>query len=227
MNENSVDAGLTARRKVLRDSTDARAMRTRREIASALERLAEAGVEITVSSIVREVGVSRGTFYTHYSGLEDLALELQAEVVHSLAGMERARAHLDPEELVRSRRESISEALGGVVEHYAKYRTFYVAVFSVPVSQAAMTRRVEALAAELQKHMEIDAVVPEGVDIRIASLFIAGGWTTILVDWVLGNLVADGEQVTRHMVSLVPEWLYRLRASADLQVPYPTSDGDV
>ncbi|MCS5478138.1 TetR/AcrR family transcriptional regulator [Corynebacterium sp. YIM 101645] len=217
MEKQPVNAGLVGRRETLRESSDVRAVRTRGQISEALERLTARGAEITVSSIVREAGISRGTFYTHYSGLEGLAVELQAEVVHLLAGLERTQAHLDPEERVRSRRDSIAEALGGVVEHYARYRSFYAAVFSMPVSQANARLRVEALAAELQEHMSIDAVVPEGVNIRLAALFIAGGWTTVITDWVLGNVEATEGDVARHMVMLVPEWLYRLRVNADLE----------
>jgi AcrR family transcriptional regulator len=219
MEKQPVNAGLVGRREVLRGSSDVRALRTRREIAEALARLADRDEEITVSSIVGEAGISRGTFYTHYSGLEELAVELQAEVIHFLAGLERTRAHLDPEELFRSRRDSIAEALSGVVGHYAKYRPFYAAVFSMPVSQATVRLRVEALALELREHMTVDAVVPEEVDVPMAALFIAGGWVTVITEWVLGNLEADAADVVRHMVALVPEWLYRLRAAADDGAP--------
>lgn len=226
MGKELVEAGLVGRRQTLRDSSDARAVRTRQQIVEALERLTGQGTDVTVSSIVREAGISRGTFYTHYSGLEELAVQLQAEVVHFLAGLERTRAHLDPEGLVRSRRDSIAEALGGVVEHYAKYRPFYAAVFSMPVSQATAKLRVEALASELHEHMSIDAVVPETVNIRMAALFIAGGWTTVITDWVLGNLKASEAEVARHMVMLVPEWLYRLRPTADREATEGTSESD-
>lgn len=212
MEKQPVHAGLDGRREVLRGSRDVRAVRTRGEIVKALERLAERGEAITVSSIVREAGISRGTFYTHYSGLEELAVELQAEVVHFLAGVERTEAHLDSEATMHSRRSSIAAALGGVVEHYARYRPFYAAVFAVPISQAAAKVRVEALASELMEHMRVDAVVPEKVNVRMAALFIAGGWTAVITDWVLGELVATEAEVTDHMVNLVPEWLYRLRA---------------
>lgn len=215
MKELSENAGLIGRREVLRDSTDVRAVRTRDRIVGALKRLAERGDGISVSSIVREAGISRGTFYTYFSGLEDLAVELQAEVVHVLAGLERTQAHLDPDEMMRSRRESIGEALRGVVGHYSRYKPFYAAVFSMPISQSAAKLRVEALASELREHMEIDAVVPEGVDIQVAALFIAGGWTTVLTEWVLGNVEATEGGVARHMVDLIPEWMYRLRAGGE------------
>lgn len=211
MEKQSESLGLDGRREALRGSTDARAVRTRDRIVSALEYLAEQGREINVSSVVREAGISRGTFYTHFSSLEDLAVEMQAEVVHLLAGMERTAAHLDPKGTSESRRESISKALSEVVDHYYRYRSFYAAVFSMPISQAAAKARVEALATELQEHMSIDAVVPEHVNVRMASLFIAGGWITVLSEWTLGSFEATGEQVAEHMVSLVPEWLYRLR----------------
>lgn len=205
------NVGLGRRRQALKGSTDARAVRTRDSIIAALRRLAENDVDITVSALVREAGISRGTFYTHFSGLEELAVAVQAEVVHFLAGLERAEAHLDPAETIRSRRESIAEALAGVVRHYAHYQGFYAAVFSLPISQAAAKARVEALAIELEEHMRVDAVIPPRVNVKMAALFIAGGWTTVISEWVLGNIQASEAQVAEHLVELVPEWLYRLR----------------
>lgn len=207
----SQEVGLGRRRQALKSSTDARAVRTRDCIIAALNHLAENGSEITVSALVREAGISRGTFYTHFSGLEELAVAMQAEVVHFLAGLERTEAHLDPAETIRSRKESIAEALAGVVGHYARYQGFYAAVFSLPISQAAAKKRVEALAIELEEHMCTDAVVPPHVNVKMAALFIAGGWTTVISEWVLGNVQATEAQVAEHLVELVPEWLYRLR----------------
>jgi AcrR family transcriptional regulator len=202
------------RREVLRESTDARALRTRREIAEALQRLAQRKADVTVSSLVREAGVSRGTFYTHYAGLEELAGDLQATLVHHIAGWERQRAHLDPGEAVMSRRESIAEALRMVVDHYSEYRSFYAAVFSLPTSLETTNALVTALADELQEHMLTDAMIPPDVDARMAALFIAGGWMTVISEWVMGRLDAQEALVARHLVSLVPEWMYQLRHAA-------------
>lgn len=203
--------GLNGRRETLRDSTDARAIRTRSDIARALETLAGHGETITVSSIVREAGISRGTFYTHYSNLEELAVEFQADIVHLLAGAERDEAHLSPTMSTAQRRETIRVALREVVRHYGRYRPFYTAAFGVPIPQAAATARVEALAGELTEHMRVDALVPADINVRIAALFIAGGWTTIITEWVMGKLDATEEQVTEHMVNLAPQWLYLLK----------------
>ena len=106
---------------------------------------------------------------------------------------------------------TVRSPLGGVVAHYSRFRPFYAAVFAMPVPLTTAMARVEALASELAEHMRVDALIPPEVDIRMASLFIAGGWTTVLTEWVLGHVEATEEQVTEHMVELAPEWLYRLR----------------
>lgn len=207
-------ANLSDRREVLRDSTDTRALRTRREIADALDRLAARQADVSVSSLVREAGISRGTFYTHYADLGELAGELQTAIVHRIAGWERQRARLDAAEAVMTRRQSIAEALRMVVDHYSQYRVFYAAVFSLPTSLQATNALVEALADELQEHMDTDALTPDYIDARTASLFIAGGWTTVISEWVMGRLKVDEVAVAQHLVDLLPEWMYRLRATA-------------
>lgn len=211
----SSSASIDGRRESLRGSTDSRAIRTRKQIADALDELARLKVEVTVSSLVREAGISRGTFYTHYSGLDELAGELQAAIVHRIARWERQRARLDPNEAVLSRRESIAEALKMVVDHYAEYRLFYAAVFSLPTSLVATNVLVEALAEELNEHMLNDAQVPAGMDPSIAALFIAGAWVAVISEWVMGRIDANEADVTRHLVGLVPEWMYRLRGPGE------------
>ncbi|QCU79660.1 TetR/AcrR family transcriptional regulator (plasmid) [Citricoccus sp. SGAir0253] len=177
----------------------------------ALGRMAQRDADVTVSALVREAGISRGTFYTHYSGLEELAGELQTTIVHDIAGWERERAHHDPDEAFLSRRESIAQAMRMVVAHYAEYRTFYAAVFALPTSLQSTHPLVEALADELHRHIVGDAQTPDGVNAQMASLFMAGGWATLISEWVLGRIEASEDDVTRHLVDLLPEWMYRLR----------------
>lgn len=191
-------------------------MRTRKQIADALDEMARRKIDVTVSSLVREAGISRGTFYTHYAGLDELAGELQAAIVHRIARWERQRAHMDPREVVRSRRDSIAEALRMVVEHYSEYRLFYTAVFSLPTSLVATNVLVEALADELLEHMLHDAQIPPDVDPPMAALFIAGGWMAVISEWVMGRIEASEEAVARHLVTLVPEWMYQLRGAGEL-----------
>lgn len=216
---NPESVNLSGRREELRDSTDVRALRTRRGIAEALERLALRQAEVSVSSLVREAGISRGTFYTHYADLGELAGELQTTIVHRIAGWERERARLDATEVIMSRRQSIAEALRMVVDHYSQYREFYRAVFSLPTSLQAANALVEALAIELQEHMETDAMTPEHIDARVAAQFIAGGWTTVISEWVMGRLNASETSLARHLVDLLPDWMYRLRSTSESTHP--------
>ncbi|MGP2481205.1 TetR/AcrR family transcriptional regulator, partial [Listeria monocytogenes] len=69
----------------LRCSSDPRVEATRAKLFDAVRELSAAGEDISVSSVAKAAGVGRATFYTHFSGIDDLALHLQETTFHALA----------------------------------------------------------------------------------------------------------------------------------------------
>ncbi|GGM18564.1 TetR family transcriptional regulator [Streptomyces fumigatiscleroticus] len=82
-------------RPVIRRKADhhaARSAATRAQVMSTLERLLDAGEsfsELSVQRIIEEAGVSRATFYAHFTGKSDVLVRLTDELRESLLALAR------------------------------------------------------------------------------------------------------------------------------------------
>lgn len=116
-----------ALRDILRGSTDPRVSRTRAALVAAVQSLAEAEAEVSVSAIVREAGISRASFYSHFSGLDELAMSLHREAFTAIADLVRLDKTGGPDAVRRSQER--------LVAHFAENRALYSAVAALPTSK--------------------------------------------------------------------------------------------
>jgi AcrR family transcriptional regulator len=203
MNRDAATADIESVRESIRSSTDRRVAATRTRLHDAVRALADAGEEITVRSVTATAGVSRATFYTHFSGLDDLALHLQEQAFHDIAAATRtADAAASPGETVMARSQR------ALIAHYAAYRSLYAAAFTVAVPRGAESRVAELMKTEILAHIREIAPPPAGIDADIAAAYIAHAATGVIAAWVLGDIEATEEELAHHLTQLMPRWMH-------------------
>lgn len=73
------------------ESQDVRVARTRARLMTAYRELLEEGAgPITVSAVTRRAGVTRSTFYTHFTGASDLAASALGEYIEHVIDLSRS-----------------------------------------------------------------------------------------------------------------------------------------
>ncbi|TFB16024.1 TetR/AcrR family transcriptional regulator [Microbacterium sp. 3H14] len=212
MMRGAVTADIATVRDSIRASSDPRVAATQTRLSDAVRSLALAGRAITVSSLVAEARVSRATFYTHFSGIDDLALHLQEQAFRDIAAETRAHgisASTDDSAMARSQR--------ALIEHYATYRALYAAAFSVAVPRGAESRVAELMKVEILAHIREITSPPPGIDPDIAATYIAHAATGLIASWVLDDLTARPDEIAEHLTQLMPRWMISGQ---------PTSAGD-
>lgn len=213
MNRADANPDLAAVRDGLRTSTDRRVAATRSRLFDAVRDLAGQGAEITVRSMTERAGVSRATFYTHFSGIDDLALHLQEQAFHDIAEDSRPAdgGALDASLMERSQR--------ALIAHYATYRALYAGAFAVAVPRGAESRVAELMKVEILAHLRSFAQPPPGIDPAIAATYIAHAATGVIASWVLGDIEATEDELARHLTQLMPRWMHA-------GIPAVTGDAD-
>jgi AcrR family transcriptional regulator len=202
MTRDAAAAHITTVRDSIRTSSDPRVAATRTRLYDAVRSLALAGRTITVSNLVAEARVSRATFYTHFSGIDDLALHLQEEAFRDIAAETRAHSpspSTDESAMSRSQR--------ALIEHYATYRALYAAAFSVAVPRGAESRVAEMMKIEIRAHIRDLVALPAGIDADIAATYIAHAATGVIASWILGDLTASPDAIAEHLAQLMPRWM--------------------
>lgn len=193
-------ADLVGVRAGLRSSSDPRAEATRARLFDAVRELSSAGAEISVSSVAKTAGVGRATFYTHFSGVDDLALHLQETTFHAIAAETRAEFAHGGDSLARSQR--------ALIAHYAAYRPLYAATFAVAVPRGVESRVAALMRDEILAHMRLLADIPPEIDPELAATYIANAATGLIASWVLGDVESEPERLADHLTRLLPPWMH-------------------
>jgi AcrR family transcriptional regulator len=185
-------------------TADPRAARTRQMIFGAVETLmSERTSTVSVSDIVRTAGISRSSFYAHFTGLDILATDyLRSQLAEiSQAGVELRRKDLITG--IPAARIGYRRLIAHMVEHYPLYSS----VLELPPTRTAHNAIVGAYAGQIVQSIEALDFVPAGVDPELVATYVAGGALTLIGAWMNGQFEASDDALVEQLASLFPTWL--------------------
>ena len=190
--------GSDSLRATLQGSADPRVERTRAAIIAAVHTISESGTETTVSTIAREAGISRASFYAHFSGLDDLATSLHRDAFRAI------------DELFWLDRQSGNDALrrsqARLVAHFTENRGLYAAVAALPTSKEVYLASVRAMASAIEEYLASHPAVPVDLNPAATARYIAGAAYGLLDAWMSGEVDVDEATLAEHLTALLPPW---------------------
>ena len=182
-------------------SHDPRTLRTRAAIVSAAQELAreragEPEGEITVADLAARAAISRNSFYTHFSGIADVAAHLLTERSAALAA---TLADGPPGRAVLAR------AAVPLLEHIAAHRVLYAALDR---EGAGAMERITAIYREhLRRIAARRPGLPAGLDLDFVAAYGVGGFLGALGAWLRGDLVCTPAEFAEQVLTQLPPWL--------------------
>jgi AcrR family transcriptional regulator len=190
-------------------TVDPRAARTRQGILDAVMRLrSRSSGDLAVTDIVREAAISRSSFYAHFAGLDELAIELLRRDFASAAPVAASTKG--------ATRESARASYVRLVEHFSTHQSIYSSALGLPLSRRAYDEVIASYAEQLMASFaplaaespdESTAVKPADVRARVAATYVAGGTVMLLGSWIAGELPLSKEELVDELVALLPPWL--------------------
>ena len=159
--------------------TDLRVVKTKEALHhSLLELLNEKNLEvISISEICRKAKVNRGTFYLHYSKIEDLFEEYFKEITSDLAD-----SYQEPYRHVTVLKTSeLDPSTIRIFHHIEKYKHFYRIVFSKKVPLTYYYLLFESIRDLLALNKEI--FLNEGINHEIHCAYQANAIIGIIMEW--------------------------------------------
>jgi AcrR family transcriptional regulator len=189
---------------ISRLTADPRAARTRQMIFAAVETLMrEPTATVSVTDIVRTAGISRSTFYAHFTGLDVLTTDYLrsqlAEISQSGAELRREK----PGSGTRSARIGYRRLIAHMVEHYPLYSS----VLELPPTRTAHNAIVDAYAGQLAQSMLTLGPVPADVNPHVVANYVAGGALTLIGARMNGQVEASDDELVEQLTALLPAWL--------------------
>ncbi|WP_343920062.1 TetR-like C-terminal domain-containing protein [Agrococcus citreus] len=93
------------------------------------------------------------------------------------------------------------------MRHLAEHREFFAAVLASPERAKVRERFTRRLAELLVRSMDAAPSHPNPVELQVAAVYTAAGFTAAASDWLAGAFDLDEAELTRIVVAMTPEWL--------------------
>jgi AcrR family transcriptional regulator len=188
----------------MKTSPDPRATRSREQILDAVRRLDSArSAEITVAELAREAGLSKSSFYAHFSSVDEVAVALLGTV---FADMGEAGAALRRDDSVSGAvyaRIGYARLVAHLLEHFA----FYTSALGLPFTRRAYDDSVAAYARQLVSSAAQLSPAPEELDVSAVATYVGGGTLTLISAWIHGDIDLSDDELVDQLVVLLPPWL--------------------
>ncbi|KGJ72840.1 hypothetical protein GY21_12620 [Cryobacterium roopkundense] len=187
---------------------DPRAERTRQLIFGAVADLmsapaATAPATASVTDIVRGAGISRSSFYAHFSSLDDVASEL---VRTQFARISSSGPPI-PGETRPVGRRAARAGYTRLVEHLASHSPLYARVRELPLTRSTYDGLVRDYSRRVVETAAMPRFVPDGINAQMAATYTAAGALGLITSWMGGDFEASADEIVDELVNLLPTWL--------------------
>jgi AcrR family transcriptional regulator len=190
---------------------DPRQARTFETLRSAVLELASAKSidEVSVTELAKAAGVTRETFYRHYSSPVDL---LAAVLVHELDALLAGTAELPAS--TGSARSVFEQPERALLEHVAAHAEIYRNALSPHLTARlhdVLTESIQRrLVEHLRRHPQIAPDVlgrrPAERDLAMFAAFAASGTVGAIEAWLVSGDLDDTDAATHAILAASPEW---------------------
>lgn len=190
--------GGRARPKI--DSSDPRALRTRRKLVDAFHAaVADADpAAMSVASLTRAAGVNRTSFYSHFASPEDLA-------IHALSDLLDVVGDAD---ILMPAQEASRRALEDIVGFVHERRDSYARVLGPGAAPRLLMAVTEAFTERTVASLERIGTRPPGADLRVTARFLAGGVLGVIGAWLSDDQSRwTPDELVEALTHCLPRWL--------------------
>lgn len=152
-------------------------------------------MDLSVSLVVAEAGLSRSSFYSQFNDIGDVAVQLIAEHYEQLATQ---RSH-DPNV------GRLADSTSYLLAEFDKRRYLYSAVLGSSADVDAEWAACEIIANALLPIIE--PLAPATTDPKFAARYIAAAQIAIMIDWLRSEEPAPLIDVKEQLIAMLPSWV--------------------
>jgi len=182
------------------DSSDPRALRTRRKLVDAFHAAVTDAdpAAMSVASLTRAAGVNRTSFYSHFASPEDLA-------IHALSDLLDVIGDAD---ILMPAQEASRRALEDIVGFVHERRDSYARVLGPGAAPRLLRAVTEAFTERTVASLERISTRPPGADLRVTARFLAGGVLGVIGTWLSDDQSRwTPDELVEALTHCLPRWL--------------------
>ncbi|MDO4270894.1 MAG: TetR/AcrR family transcriptional regulator [Eubacteriales bacterium] len=174
------------------EQEDKRIRRTKKLLRQSLTRLMQQQdfQSITVTDVVREADINRGTFYAHYRDVYDLREKIESEMIADFRAMIDS---IRPNAAV-----SLRPVLSRAVDYLEENREIVTTLIKVSGADGFGKKMIEVI-----EECRMEAVPCQGVEDIYVARFIATGVVGMLEKWIAEPSPIPKDELTALMAKIL------------------------
>jgi len=174
---------------------DPRPARTRAAILAAIERLGREDKELSVSQVVSEASLSRSSFYSQFTDIGNVAVQLIREFYEQSSHASELTAQPN----------NLAEATSALLAEFNSKRYLYATVLGSSAAVSAEWEVCEIIANEWTPIIATQA--PSHVSPEFAAVHLASGHLACIVTWLRSETPASFEEIETQLHDMLPAWV--------------------
>lgn len=174
---------------------DKRVRRTKKLLRQALTRLMQQKEfqSITVTDVVREADINRGTFYAHYRDIYDLREKIESEMIDDFCAM------LDD---IHPNTVPLYPVLSRAVKYLRENQEIVIGLIGVSGADGFGKKMIHVI----EEYLE-ESAHNHGLETQYAARFIATGVVGVLKKWISEANPLPGEEMTALLERILAPFL--------------------
>ncbi|WP_143461350.1 TetR/AcrR family transcriptional regulator [Levilactobacillus enshiensis] len=180
---------------------DRRSLKTQRLIKDTFLQLLQQKPlqKIAVSEITQIANIGRGTFYVHYSDVDDLYDQIINEAIGNLTKLFDQKYPA----VVKKDNDDFVALFRAVTQYLTANATLFKVLLQNQKSGKVMQQIKELFAQRVMAERQFD---PNDSTIQVTVAFTTAGAIGVLTDWLTGNLAVSADQLAQIIDTLLAKF---------------------
>lgn len=152
--------------------------------------------KITVSDVIREADISRGTFYAHYTDIESVIEQIETEE------LEKLLAFVDAIRESESKKSTVF-FIRSICEYLARDKEYYKMLTHTNIMHNFIQRLINIYYETTAKNIVESNENISQTDADIYLTYTSAGASMVIIAWLNGDVKGSPKEISERLASLV------------------------
>lgn len=153
--------------------------------------------KITVSDVIREADISRGTFYAHYTDIYSVIEQIQSEEISNL------NKFIDKFYFDASNTGEFEEFIKEICSYLAADKEYYALLTNSNIFVSFIDRVRKIYFDRISSYLLENNQITEKSKAETYMIFITSGTKDVLISWLNGDIHATTEEIANSLATLI------------------------
>ncbi len=153
--------------------------------------------KITVSDVIREADISRGTFYAHYTDIYSVIEQIQSEEISNL------NKFIDKFYFDASNTGEFEEFIKEICSYLAADKEYYALLTNSNIFVSFIDRVRKIYFDRISSYLLENNQITEKSKAETYMIFVTSGAKDVLISWLNGDIHATTEEIANSLATLI------------------------